>query len=242
MESKNTKPYILGLITARGGSKGIPKKNITLVCGKPLIAWTIETALKSTSLSRVIVSTDDKEIAKISSDYSAEVPFLRPKELAQDDSPHIPVIVHAINWLESHSDERPDYVFLLEPTSPFRSVEDIENATKLVQEKKADSIIGVCRAPSHPYQARRIAQDGRLGNYGYRPEGYLYRQILPPVYVVNGAIYLVRRDVIIEKNTLITEKTYAYVMPAERSLNIDEPWDLYLADLVLRDRNEAKDF
>ena len=241
MKSESKNPYILGLITARGGSKGIPRKNVTLVNGKPLIAWTIETALKSTSLSRVIVSTDDEEIARVSSDCSAEVPFLRPKELAQDDSPHIPVIVHAIEWLESHSNERPDYVFLFEPTSPFRSVEDIENATRLVREKKADSVIGVCRAPSHPYNARLIAQDGRLENHGYRPEGYLYRQILPPVYVVNGAIYLVRRDVVIEKSTLITEKTYAYVMPAERSLNIDDPWDLYLADLIFRDRNGAKD-
>jgi CMP-N,N'-diacetyllegionaminic acid synthase len=241
LKSESTKPYILGLITARGGSKGIPGKNITLVNGKPLIAWTIETALKSTSLSRVIVSTDDEEIARISLDCSAEVPFLRPKELAQDDSPHIPVIVHAIEWLESNSNERPDYVFLLEPTSPFRTVEDIENATRLVREKKADSVVGVCKAPSHPYFAKQITQDGRLENYGYRPEGYLYRQILPPVYVINGAVYLVRRDVIVEKNVLITENTYAYLMPAERSLNIDEPWDMYLADLIFRDRNRFKD-
>ena len=232
------KPFVVGVITARGGSKSIPKKNIVPVAGKPLIAWTIETALQSPALSRVIVSTNDAEIAKVARQWGAEVPFLRPAELAQDNSPHIPVVVHAVEWLESHENMRPDYVLLLQPTSPLRSTEDIDNAIRLVLEKDADSVVSVCEALSHPYLTKRITANGRLEDFVPRPEGYLRRQALPPVYVVNGAIYLVRRDVLLEKQTFYTERTYAYVMPPERSLDIDTPWDLYLADLILRDRHE----
>ena len=209
MGSKNTKPYVLGLITARGGSKGIPRKNIALVNGKPLITWTIETALKSTSLSRVIVSTDDEEIARISSDCSAEVPFLRPKELAQDNSSHVSVVLHTLEWLKSHCETIPEYILLLPPTSPFRTVEDIENSISLAQEKNAESVFSVCKAALHPYMAKKVTKDGKMGIFGYRPSGYLNRQVLPPVYGANGAICLVRSDIIIEKNTFLTERTYA---------------------------------
>ena len=230
------KSRVVGVITARGGSKSIPKKNIAPLAGKPLIAWTIETALRSAALSRVIVSTDDTEIAEVARQWGAEVPFLRPAELARDDSPHIPVIVHAVEWLGSHEDMRSDYVLLLQPTSPLRSTEDIDGAIRLALEKDADSVVSVCQASSHPYLAKRITDDGRLEDFDHRPEGYLARQALPPAYVVNGAIYLVRRDVLVEKHTFYTERTYAYVMPQARSLDIDTPWDLYLADLVLRDK------
>ena len=203
-----------------------------------MIAWTIETALGSPALSRVIVSTDDTEIAEVAKQWGAEVPFLRPAELARDDSPHIPVVIHAVEWLESHEDTRPDYVLLLQPTSPLRSTEDIDNAIRLALEKDADSVVSVCQASSHPYWTKRITADGRLEDFGPRPEGYLARQALPPAYVVNGAIYLVRRDVLIERQTFYTERTYAYVMPPERSLDLDTPWDLYLADLILEDRRK----
>ena len=232
------KPYVVGVITARGGSKSVPRKNVATVGGKPLIAWTIETALQSRSLSRVIVSTDDEEIAQVSQQRGAEVPFMRPAELAQDDSPHIPVVVHAVEWLESHEDVRCDYVLLLQPTSPLRSTEDIDNAIRLALEKAADSVVSVCQASSHPYLAKRITADGRLEDFGSKPEGYLPQQVLPPAYVVNGVMYLVRRDVLIEEHTFYTERTYAYVMPPERSLDIDTPWDMYLAELILKDRSE----
>jgi len=229
---------VIAIITARGGSKSIPKKNITLLAGKPLIAWTIETALRSTGLNRVIVSTDDTEIAEVARQWGAEVPFMRPAELAQDDSPHIPVMVHAVEWLESHEDMRPDYVLLLQPTSPLRSTEDIDGATRLAFEKDADSVVSVCQAFSHPYLTKRIAPDGRLLDFVPKPEGYLCRQALPQAYAVNGAIYLVRRDVLIERQTFYTERTYAYVMPQQRSLDIDTPWDIHLANLILKDGNK----
>ena len=232
------KSHVVGVITARGGSKSIPKKNIALLAGKPLIAWTIETALRSAALSRVIVSTNDIEIAEVAREWGAEAPFLRPAELARDDSPHIPVVVHAVEWLESHEDTRPDYVLLLQPTSPLRSVEDIDNAIRLGLEKDADSVVSVCQASSHPYLAKCLTADGRLQDFVPKPEGYLPRQALTPAYVVNGALYLARRDVLIEKQTFYTERTYAYVMPPERSLDIDTPWDLYLADLILKERSK----
>ena len=190
-------PHVLGLITARGGSKSIPRKNVVPLAGKPLIAWTIEAALQSHGLSRVIVSTDDEEIAQVAREWGAEVPFLRPAELARDDSPHIPVVVHAVEWLESHEDMRSDYVLLLQPTSPLRSTEDIENAIRLALEKDADSVVGVCEASSHPYLTKRITADGRLQDFGPRPEGYLARQSLPPAYIANGAIYLRRGNMVI---------------------------------------------
>jgi len=230
------KPNVVGIITARGGSKSIPKKNITLVGDKPLIAWTIEGALQSHSLSRVIISTDDEEIAAVSRQWGAEVPFMRPEELARDDSPHVPVVVHAVEWLESQGDLPPDYIMLLQPTSPFRSAEDIDAAIDLACEKDADAVVSVCPTRDHPYLSREITSDGKLLSFVPTPEGYLRRQAFPLVYALNGAIYLVRRKVFLEGRTWFPECTYAYVMPPERSLDIDSPWDLYIADLILKDR------
>jgi CMP-N,N'-diacetyllegionaminic acid synthase len=227
---------VLGLITARGGSKGIPRKNIVNTAGKPLVAWTIEATQKSKRLRRVLVSTDDEEIGQVSRQWGAEVPFMRPPELAGDRSSHIAVIVHAVHWLESHRGERPDYVMLLQPTSPLRTAEDIDTAIDLAEEKGADSVVSVCPAREHPYVSKSITPDGRLQNFVPTPAGYLPRQALPPVYVLNGAIFLIQLSVLLEQETLYTDRTFAYVMPLERSLEIDTPWDLYLADLVLRDR------
>lgn len=229
-------PDILCLVTARGGSKTIPQKNITSLAGKPLIAWTIETALQSTMLRRVVVSTDDEKIAEVARQWGAEVPFVRPLSLALDDAPHIPVLLHAIQWIESHEDAKFKYVLLLQPTSPLRSKDDIDKAMELALEKNADSVVSVCQALSHPYLTKRITGDGRLEDFAPRPQGYLRRQALPDVYMVNGAIYVVRRETLINQHTFYTENTYAYVMPQERSLDIDTPWDLYLAELILRDR------
>jgi len=232
---------IIAIITARGGSKSIPRKNITSVGGKPLIAWTIETALRSPSLNRVVVSTDDPKIAEIAREWGAEVPFLRPAELSRDDSPHIPVLVHAVEWLETNEGSKVDYVLLLQPTVPFRTTEDIEGSVQLIIKKDADSIVSVCEAPSHPFLVKRINQDETLQHFIEIPEGYLARQKLPPAYVLNGAIYLVKRDVLINSETFQTDRTYPFFMPPERSLDIDTQWDLYLANLILRDRYRSDD-
>jgi len=228
---------ILGLVTARGGSKGIPRKNIVPLTGRPLIAWTIEAARLAQSVKRVIVSTDDPEIAAVAQAWGAEVPFMRPAELARDDSPHMDVVVHAIEWLMSNENWYPDYVLLLQPTSPLRMAEDIDAAVTLALQRDADGVVSVSEAPSHPYLIKRITEEGCLVNFLAKPEGYLPRQSFPPAYFVNGAIYLGRREVLLQKRTWYTQRTYAYVMPPERSLDIDTPWDLYLADLVLRDKH-----
>jgi CMP-N,N'-diacetyllegionaminic acid synthase len=228
---------ILAVIPARGGSRGILNKNIKPVAGKPLLAWTIEAALGSRSLARVIVSTDDLEISEVAHRHSAEVPFLRPAGLAQDDTPGIEPVLHAARWLDEHEGYRPDYLMVLQPTSPLRSTKDIEAAAQLARDRQADGVVSVCPAPQHPYWMKSIGEDGRLVDFLSVSEAYTRRQDLPPAYALNGAIYLVRRRVFLEQRTFYTDRTYAYVMPPERSLDIDTAWDLYLADLILRERN-----
>lgn len=229
-------PVVLGIITARGGSKGIPRKNITLLAGKPLIAWTIEAAFESDCLDRVVVSTDNAEIAQVCRDCRAEVPFMRPVELAQDDSPHMDVIIHAVEWMMSHENYSPDYVMLLQPTSPLRTAEDIDAAVALALQRAADGVVSVSEAPAHPYLIKRITEKGSLVDFVDTPKGYLPRQSFPPAYVVNGAIYLGRREVLLQRRTWYATRTYPYIMPLERSLDVDTPWDLYLANLVMMDK------
>lgn len=227
----------VGLITARGGSKSIPQKNVRLLAGKPLIAWTIEAALRSQGLSRVIVSTDDEEIARVSREWGADVPFMRPAELAQDDSPHLGVIRHALGWLASENEPELDYLMLLQPTSPLRTTADIDSAIALCKEKDADAVVSVCLTHDHPYLTKQLTPDGRLLDFVEKPPGYLARQTLPPAFALNGAIYLVRRSLLLERDDWYTDRTFAYIMPAERSLDIDTPWDLHLVDLILRETN-----
>lgn len=181
---------IIGLIAARGGSKSVPKKNIKLLAGKPLIAWTIEVALQCKELSRTIVSTDDEEIARVARHWGAEVPFMRPVELAADDSSSISVVLHAIGWMKENEGVCPDYVMLLQPTSPFRTSEDIKQSVALAKKHQATAVVGVCEAERHPYLCKRILDNGTLGDFMTTEMKYLRRQDLPLAYVVNGAIYL----------------------------------------------------
>ena len=229
------KPSVLGIITARGGSKSVPKKNIALVAGKPLIAWTIEAALSSNALSRVIVSTDDDEIAQVCREWGAEVPFIRPNELAQDYSPHVDVVIHAAEWISKYYNWSPEYVMLLQPTSPLRIAEDIDESVNLALKRNADGVVSVEEAPRHPYVIKRITKNGILEDFVEKPKGYLPRQSFPPVYAINGAIYLQRYVSLLKNKSFFAARTLPYLMPQERSLDIDTPWDLYLANLLLRD-------
>jgi CMP-N,N'-diacetyllegionaminic acid synthase len=226
----------LAIITARGGSKGIPGKNLKLVADKPLIAWTIEAALATNLLDRVIVSTDSPDIADAARRYGADVPFIRPADLAQDDTPGIAPVVHAAHWLYDSDGYRPDLIMLLQPTSPLRIPEDIDRAIKLIREKRADAIVSVTRVEAHPYWMKQIDGYGRMRDFIKLDYPMDRRQDLPEVYALNGAIYLARYEVLLEQNTFYTDKTLAMVMPVERSLDVDNPWDLYLADLILKDR------
>lgn len=230
---------VIGLITARGGSKALPRKNVKLLAGKPLIAWTIEAAQKSRGLSRIIVSTDNEEIIQIAREWGAEVPFVRPIELAQDDTPHILVVKHAIEWLETHNRARPDYIMLLQPTSPLRITEDIEAAINIAEKYKATAVVSVCETRNHPYLSKRILADGVLADFVQATElSYLRRQDLPSAYALNGAIYLNQRESLLCNHTFLPQPTYSYIMPIERSLDVDSAWDFFLAELILKNRHE----
>ena len=236
LDHEDTAVIVMGLILARGGSKGLPRKNILPLVGKPLIAYTIEVARASAILDRVIVSTDDQEIAEVAKRYGADVPFHRPTDLAKDDTSVFPALLHAVTWLSEHEGYNPGYVMLLQPTSPFRTVEDIQGAVSLAVRKQGDAVVSVSPVRQHPYWMKQISEDGRLISQ-YPPEHAAFRrQELPTLYVPNGAIYLVVRSVLLEKQTFYTERTYGYVIPAERSLDIDNAWDLYLAELIMKDR------
>jgi CMP-N-acetylneuraminic acid synthetase len=229
---------ILAIIPARGGSKGLPGKNVKLLAGKPMIAWTIEAARRAQGVSRVIVSTDDAGIAGASREWGAEVPFLRPPELAKDETPGIAPVLHAVQWMEEHEKFCPDYIMLLQPTSPLRSTEDITAAIALAAAKDADSVISVAEAKSHPFWTMKIQADGTLLNFlGLDLEElqrrFPRRQDLLAAYVENGAIYLTKRSSLLATQSFYGKKIFAHVMPEERSIDIDSQRDFDLADLFL---------
>lgn len=227
---------VLGLVTARGGSKGIPGKNLAPLAGKPLIEWTLAAARASSSLDRTIVSTDDEEIAEFCRQQKVEVPFVRPAELARDDSPHLDVVLHALEWLDGNESYLPDYVMLLQPTSPLRIAQDINEVVRIARRTKAAAVASVAAAHDHPYWVRRLRDDGTLSEFVRCDVAYPRRQALPPVYALNGAIYLTLRSLLLQSRSFEPPGTVAYEMPPERSLQVDTPWDLRLCDMVLRDR------
>jgi CMP-N,N'-diacetyllegionaminic acid synthase len=226
---------ILAVIPARGGSQGIPDKNIKVVGGKPLIAWTILAAKAAKGVDRVILSTDSPKIAETARSFGAETPFLRPAALAQDDTPGIEPILHAARWLKDHEAYEPDYLLYLQPTSPFRTAEDIDGAIDLAKEKGAESVISVTPVQHHPNWMQVINQEGKLDDYVEGGSLVNARQDMAPVYALNGAIYLTRLQTVLEQKTFFVKDTYAYIMPPKRSIDIDTPWDMHLAELIFKD-------
>jgi len=224
---------ILALITARGGSKGLPQKNILPLAGKPLIAWTIEQAKKSKYLDTVIVSTDSQKIAKIAKNFGAEVPFIRPANLATDKAKSIEVILHCLNWLKERK-KFYDLVMLLQPTSPLRTAIDIDNSLKLLFSKKAQAVISVCATEHHPYWINTLPKDGCLKNFINPEIENKPRQQLPKFYRLNGAIYLAYSDYLEKQKSFFGNKSYAYIMPPERSVDIDNYFDFKLAEVTLK--------
>lgn len=223
---------ILAVIPARGGSKGLPGKNIRPLGGRPLIAWSIEAGLQSRFVDRVIVSTDSNEIADVARAAGAEVPFLRPPELATDDAKGVDAIIHAIDWYRGKCDPF-DLVLVLQPTSPLRTPEDIDRAVELFFKKKACSVVSVCQTDHHPWWANTLPADGSMKDF-LRPElSNTNRQNLPVFYRLNGAIYLTDISFLEQTLTFITAGTFAYSMPAERSVDIDSLLDFYLAEAIL---------
>ena len=228
---------VLAIIPARGGSKGLPGKNIKELCGKPLIAWTIEQAKSCSNIDRIVVSTDDEKIADIAKKYGAEVPFIRPAELADDTSSTIDVIFHAINWLEEHEDYQPEYILLLQPTSPLLTREDIDGVIQMLKDKNARAVVSVCKTDHHPWWSNTLPENGNMKDF-LRPEILNNRrQDLPVFYKLNGAIYLADTDYLREWNSFFGPDTFACEMPKEHSIDIDSDIDFKLAGLLFQEKN-----
>jgi CMP-N-acetylneuraminic acid synthetase len=226
---------VLGVITARGGSKGIPKKNIALLMGRPLLAYTADAALAACRLTRVVLSTDDPEIAEAGRRCGIEVPFLRPAELARDSTPSIPVMQDVVRRLESEG-ARYDATFLLQPTNPLRTADDIDGAVDLLERTGADSVISFVDAGErHPARMKSIDASGRVIDPPFaEPFEGMPRQQLPKLYLRDGSVYLTRRDVLMDGNSLKGVDCRAWIMPEERAWNIDSPFDLFLVEQMLR--------
>lgn len=232
---------VLGVIIARGGSKGIPNKNIHPLCGKPLLQYTAEAALAAQRVDRVILTTECEQIAQVGRQCGVEVPFARPNELAQDDTPSLPVIQHAVRFCEAEGDSF-DAVLTLQPTNPLRRPSDIDGSIELLESSGADSVISFFDVgEKHPARMKYIEADGRVVDppFGEQFEGQR-RQDLRPLYLREGSIYLTRRDVLIDQDSFKGKDCRAWMIPPERACNIDEPFDLEFAEwLIQRDEQAA---
>ncbi len=232
-----TDKKILGIIPARGGSKGIKNKNIHILNGFPLIYYTIKEGLGSKLLTNLIVSTDSIDIKNISEKYGAECPFIRPKKLSTDNALAIPTIQHAVRSFEEIVGFKYDFILMLQPTAPLRKASDIDNALIELITKDADGIISVVDVDNfHPIKMK-IIDNGFLNDYKDYEVENPPRQELPPVFIVNGAIYATKRDVIMKQNTFKGKNCLPYIMPQERSVNIDNFSDFIVAEYYLKREN-----
>jgi CMP-N-acetylneuraminic acid synthetase len=228
---------IIAIIPARGGSKGISKKIIKPLLGNPLIVWTIEQAKNSKYIDRIIVSTEDKEIAEISKEHGAEVPFLRPKELARDDSPTIDAIMHAINWFENEG-EYFDIVVLLEPTSPLRKEDDLDNSIEFFIKNidKVDSLVSVGEVHlENPYIMKKV-ENGCVKPFIEIDENLYQRQQLPKIYFPYGVIYLSKTSTLKKYKTFYQERTIPYLTERWQNYEIDDVYDFMCIEAILRYR------
>jgi len=228
---------VVGVVTARGGAKGIPRKNVRLLCGRPLLQYTAEAAMGSRLLSRTILSTDDETIAEVGRQCGLDVPFMRPAELARDDTPTIPVLQHAVRKLEE-AGEYYDAILTLQPTNPLRRPQDIDGTIELLEKTGADSVISFVEVgDKHPARMKVIGEDGHVIDppFAEEFEGQP-RQKLPKLYLREGSIYLTRRVVLMEQNSLKGRDCRAWIIPEERACNIDTPFDLFLAEQMLKMR------
>jgi len=238
---------IWAIIPARGGSKKVPGKNIRLMAGLPMIAWSIKAARETRVISRIIVSTDDEAIAAVAREHGAEVPFLRPAELAQDDTTDWPVFHHALQFFASHGEGLPEIVVHLRPTAPLRRAEHIQACLDIfLAHPEADSIRTVRRVSEQPYKMWVFAGDGRT----LRPlmpdstlEKELFnqpRQALPPAWVQNGSVDIMRASTILEKKSMSGTKILGYEMDEQDSVNVDTETDFLLAEMRLLQRLAAE--
>ena len=225
-------PYVFGIIPARGGSKGLPGKNLRTLGRLSLIGHAVASARESATLTRFIVSTDSPAIADEARKHGAEVPFVRPAALATDEAGMVPVLQHAVRWLETSAGVRPDLVVTLQPTSPFRTGQDIDRTVSKLLATGADSAQTVVEASYHPFFMKTLDGDRTtpLFTDGHK---YVRRQDAPPVYQPSGAVYVTRLPVLMDQGHVLGDDNRAVVVDFEAAVNIDTEWDFLLAELVL---------
>lgn len=225
---------VLAIIPARGGSKGLPEKNIKDLFGKPLIGWSIEQAYGSKYIDEIIVSTDDKKIADIAVQYKAKVPYLRPKKLALDETPTFDVVEELLENLRKREGDLAEYLILLQPTSPLKTSEDIDKAFELfIKYKQTKALVSISGVDENPYQMKILDEAGYIRNFMTNGLDNRRRQDLPIVYKPNGAIYIMKTKVLLEERTFFPDKTIGYIMPKERSIDIDDSIDFKLAEIII---------
>jgi len=224
---------MIAIIPARGGSKGLPGKNIKSFCGMPLIAYTVEEAKKSKYIDQIIISTDDQEIAQIAQEYGAECPFMRPKELASDTASVIDTYIYTIDRLNSEFGKDIKEFMVLQPTSPLRVASDIDSAIELFKKKDADSVVGYTLEEHPIIWHKYVNDDGRFENIF--EENIQNRQEIRSSYYPNGAIFIFKYDLIKSKR-FYTDKSYAYIMPKNRSVDIDTLDDFEYAEFLMKKR------
>jgi CMP-N-acetylneuraminic acid synthetase len=221
---------VLTLIPARGGSKGLPGKNIRPFLGKPLIARSIDAARDSGVAGRIVVSTDDREIADVSLAHGAEVPFLRPEDIAADASPVLAAALHAVDWFIEHENWQASWLLLLQPTSPLRTPGDIQQAFHLLEPTDADAVVGVSETKSHPFWVKTLTDDGFLRPFVGGQNAPARRQDLPPAFALNGMLYLVRVSTLREEGAFCPQRTLPLVIPSSRAFDIDTEQDFLIAE------------
>lgn len=233
---------VLVIIQARGGSKGIPGKNIKPLLGKPLIAWTIEAAKNATTVTRIIVSTDDRGIADVAKKHGAEVPFMRPAELASDEAKSIGLLEHALHWLKENEGYFPDVVIQLKPTNPLRTSQHIDQCVEVFRKDiSLDAVITVVKAPAHPLKMWKFDAEFLLPFvpetvFGIKEAAKTPRQKLPEAFSNNSCVHVINPRTILEKHSSIGTKVKGVILSREDSINIDEPIDFEIAELVMRKR------
>jgi len=219
---------VLAIIPARGGSEGVPRKNLREIAGKPLIAWAIEAGRKSRYVDRLILSSEDQEIIARARSWGCEVPFLRPAELAQDETPGIEPVLHALKVLP----ERYDYLVLLQPTSPLRLAEDIDGCLETCLRHRAPAGVTVAAVEQSPFWMYRLDSSHHLVPLIDQKDRPTRRQDLPKIYILNGAVYVAQTAWLQEHRTFLTSETVAHIMPRERSLDVDTEMDLKICELL----------
>lgn len=226
---------VLFVIAARGGSKGVPRKNIKKIGDIPLIAYKINAAKKVSLSKRIIVSTDDEEIAEVALSYGAEVPFLRPQELATDTASSVDVVEHVLKWVSKNDDKSYDYVCLLEPSSPFATADDLEKALKLIISKDADTLLGMKEVDVSSKYIHTLDSNGGLSEFynALKTMKSVRRQDQEKEYTMNGCMYIARVDYFLQTKSFHSEKSLPYIMPPEKSIEIDSMNDyMYACFLV----------